>query len=120
MTFRAYMKTLVPALLAGLTLCSCAWKEAEQNRTNLAKLKPGMTQTEVKAVMGEPLNEVYATPDIWYYYTQYKWMDGMNTRDECTPLLFSKDGILLGIGYEFMKDELDKSPEGRRKLDIQL
>lgn len=114
------VKIFALILLAAVFLPGCSLKEAAENRTNLEKIKVGMTQAQVKEIMGEPLKEVYSAPDIWFYYTKYQWFDGMNTRDECTPLMFNAEGILIGIGYDFYKEELDKNPMNRRRLDIQL
>lgn len=80
-----------------------------------------MSKAEVKAVMGEPLTaEKYNTPDIWFYYTDPQWYDGVYTRDECTPLLFDRDGILRGWGYRYYKQKLNESEWSRRQLDSQL
>ncbi len=101
-------------------LSACSIQEMRNNRENLQKLQIGMTQDQVREIMGEPLDEVFSSGDIWFYYTEYKWMDGMNTRDECTPVMFDEDGKLIGTGYEFYKNELDKNPMNRRRLDPQL
>jgi len=63
-----------------------------------------MSKSEVLKVMGEPLrDEIYNTDDVWYYFTESKWSDGMMTRDECTPLFFDKQGSLLGWGQKEYK-----------------
>ena len=81
----------------------------KRNLENLQHLHKGMTKSEVLKVMGEPLkNEVYNTDDVWYYFTQTKWSDGMITRDECTPLFFNEDGLLLGWGQKAYKEYLQK------------
>ncbi|MBN1863323.1 MAG: DUF3192 domain-containing protein [Victivallales bacterium] len=75
-----------------------------RNLENLSRLSVGMTKQEVLGIMGEPLtNEVYNEDNVWYYFTQVKWSDGMITHDECTPVFF-EDGKLLGWGQaEFKK-----------------
>lgn len=79
-------------------LTSCGWSEMSRNNKNLSKLNTGMTKDQVLAVMGEPLkHEVFNTDNVWYYYTETKWSDGMITRDECTPVFF-KDEKLAGWG----------------------
>ena len=119
------MKTLsirqLSFLLAALTflplLVSCAffdkdksilspamWDEIDRNRENLKKLRVGMTKDEVLKIMGEPMkDQVYCNSKHWFYYTRTCWSDGMATRDECTPLVFSDDGLLLGWGLEYYK-----------------
>ncbi len=97
------------ALALAALLQSCGWwSEINTNQENLAKLRIGMTKTEVKAIMGEPLDkEVYSTPDVWHYYTQVRWHDGNATRDECTPLVFDEDGKLAGIGSKYFKENYE-------------
>lgn len=118
------IRRFVPAavlLLIPFFVVSCSWSEARLNRKKLEQVRIGMSKAEVKALMGEPLaNEKYSTPDIWFYYTDPQWYDGMYTRDECTPLLFDRDGILRGMGYRFYKEKLNESEWTRRVLDPQL
>ena len=86
-----------------LLLCSCGISEGMAARSNLEKVKIGMTKAEVTEVMGEPVkDELYATDNLWFYYTKPRWFDGLVTRDECTPFVFdAESGKLLGYGYEF-------------------
>lgn len=94
-------------------LCSCASVEAERNLTNLAKIRKGMDKKEVLAIMGEPVKgESYCSDNVWYYFTETQWMDGLTTRDECTPIVFDYFGKVAGWGkkyhtgvYEFRRDE---------------
>ena len=80
------------------------WDEIDRNRENLKKLRVGMTRDEVLKIMGEPMkDQVYCSSKHWFYYTRTRWSDGMATRDECTPLIFSDDGLLLGWGLEYYK-----------------
>lgn len=80
------------------------WGEIDRNRENLKKLRVGMTRDEVLKVMGEPMkDQVYCTSKHWFYYTRTRWSDGMATRDECTPLVFSDEGLLTGWGLEYYK-----------------
>ncbi len=79
----------------------CAFQEAQKNLRNAEKLRAGMTKEQVLAIMGEPVqNEVYTAPDLWFYYTNPNWIDGLTTEDECMPLVF-KDGKLAGWGNEY-------------------
>ena len=80
------------------------WGKIDQNRENLKKIRVGMTKAEVLKIMGEPMkDQAYSTSNHWFYYTRTRWSDGMATRDECTPLIFSDDGLLLGWGLEYYK-----------------
>jgi len=84
-------------------LTSCGWSEMACNKQNLLKLNTGISKAQVLAIMGEPLkNQVYNTDNVWYYYTETKWSDGMITRDECTPIFF-KDEKLAGWGQSEYK-----------------
>lgn len=99
----------------------CSYGVALENREKLKQVRVGMTKAQVRELMGAPLeNEKYHTPDIWFYYTDPKWYDGVFTRDECTPFLFDEAGKLKGFGYEFYKRELNSDHWRRRQLDQQL
>ena len=98
------MKSFVkffPLLIIVVMLCGCSFKEVRTNLENSQKLRVGMTKDEVLAVMGEPLkDESYHRPDLWYYYFDCNWMDGLYTEEECFPLVF-KEGKLVGWGNRF-------------------
>ena len=98
----------------GMLLSGCSYKEASLNRDNLAKLTIGMTKDQVREIMGDPLQEAYSLDNVWFYFTRPKWMDGMNTRDECTPLVFNEEGILKGIGYPYYQKMLDQDTNQRQ------
>ena len=90
------------ALLA--LLCSCGSKERQSNRERLTKLRKGMTKQEVLSYMGDPLTkEKYHKPNVWYYYTDWDWADGVITSSECTPLVFDNDR-LVGWGQAFYRN----------------
>ncbi len=89
-------------ILITLFVVSCS-TEQSNNLEHISKLKEGMSKAEVLQVMGEPLkNEVYNKDNLWFYYTDWKWIDGSRTSDECTPLVFENDK-LIGWGQEFYK-----------------
>ncbi len=93
--------TLLSAFVLIVLLGGCGWFEASRNIKHSRELRIGMTKQEVVAVMGEPVqNETYTKPDVWYYYTNPNWFDGLATEDECMPLVF-KDGKLIGWGNEY-------------------
>src|SRR5574344_1355021 len=96
-------------LLAGMLLavgvfsggCATPWNVMSKNIENSKRLRVGMTKEEVLKIMGEPVsNETYGTPNVWFYYVQMAWADGLVTEDECMPLVFV-DGKLAGWGNEF-------------------
>ena len=94
------------------------WCVIDTNRTNLSKLRVGMTREEVRKIMGEPMSEeVYNTSNHWFYYTRTRWSDGMATRDECTPLIFDEFGILRGWGMRFYKDNYNLSTWSERSVE---
>ncbi|OGV54107.1 MAG: hypothetical protein A2X45_06945 [Lentisphaerae bacterium GWF2_50_93] len=100
---RIFLSSFILGLM--LLLVSC---ETTVNRDNAAKIKTGMTKDEVLAVMGEPIKgERYCMPDVFFYYTDCEWHDGMITRDECTPIVFEK-GKVVGVGRAFYKDYRQK------------
>lgn len=98
-------KTLFYSFAGALLLLSvsgCAYKEIERNQDNLAKIRKGMTKEQVIAIMGEPIKgESYCRDDVFFYYTRQVWMDGLVTRDECTPIAFDYFGKVIGWGRDF-------------------
>lgn len=84
-------------------LCSCAsMEEKERNNANLAKIRKGMDKKEVLAIMGKPVEgAAFCSDNVWYYFTRTQWMDGLVTRDECTPIVFDYFGKVAGWGKEF-------------------
>ncbi len=60
-----------------------------------------MTKAQVLEIMGEPVKgELFTRPDVWFYFIEPVWMDGLTTEDECMPLVFEK-GVLVGWGNEY-------------------
>jgi len=83
-------------------LTSCGLLESRENHAKMQDVRVGMTKDEVIKIMGEPLwNESYNQPNLWYYYTQTKWLDGLVTKDECSPFVFDESGKLEGFGNEY-------------------
>lgn len=94
--------TLTSALVP--LFSSCAIRETARNRELLEQIRVGMTQEQVREIMGSPLTEEsYHRPNLWYYYTRTQWFDGVITRDECTPFVFDEQGLLVGFGIEYLK-----------------
>ena len=80
------------------------WWTIRKNIENSRNLRVGMTKAEVKEIMGEPIrDEKFCEPDIWFYYTEMVWGDGLTTEDECLPLIF-ENGRLIGWGNDFRID----------------
>ena len=93
--------------------CSTPWGTAKRNVENSRNLRVGMTKNEVLEVMGEPIrDEKFCEPDLWFYYIEMVWGDGLVTPEECLPLVFA-DGKLIGWGNDFYLDHQIK----RRKED---
>ncbi len=87
-------------VVALVVMSSCSPSRRALNVEHMKHLKKGMTKQEVLNLMGHPLeNEAYNSENVWYYFTESKWSDGMITRDECIPLFF-ENGYLLGWGQD--------------------
>lgn len=112
------LAVICAVLCAGMFLSGCAspWKTAQANVENAKALRVGMTKSEVLKIMGEPLkDEVYCKPDIWYYYIDMVWGDGMISEDECLPLVF-KDSKLVGWGKVFLAKYRLHSKDNAKQL----
>ena len=93
--------------------CETPWSMAQKNVANSRNLRVGMTKNEVLEIMGEPIrDEKFCEPDLWFYYIEMVWGDGLITPEECLPLVF-EDGKLIGWGNDFYLDHQIK----RRKED---
>ena len=91
-------------LAAGVAGCSTPWGTIRRNIENSRKLRVGMTKAQVLEIMGEPIrDEKFCEPDIWYYYNDMVWGDGLITEDECMPLVF-ENGKLVGWGNDYLID----------------
>ncbi len=108
-----------------------------ENRTNLMRLKPGITKEETLAIMGvksveisnkwqvgpanpNRVDAIYLNPhkneyligpsdtiEVIYYYTELKRNDGVISDDELTPLVFRHDQ-LIGWGQSVLNDSVRK------------
>ncbi len=88
----------------GLFLNGCGYFSQFDNFENSRQLRVGMSEEQVLAIMGEPLQESFSQKDVWFYYIETRWSDGQNTIDECMPLVF-KDGKLAGWGNDYYTRE---------------
>ncbi|MCH8491721.1 MAG: DUF3192 domain-containing protein [Idiomarina sp.] len=77
------------------------WREREIfNRKYIGRLEIGTPRDEVLRLLGPPdLSEARTTTDgrnilILFYRTQHVRSDGITTRDETTPLLFTNDKLI--------------------------
>ena len=102
--------TVSAAFCMTAALSSCAYREMETNTANLAKIRVGMTREQVLKIMGPPVSgETYCSDKVYYYYTRQRWMDGLVTRDECTPVAFDDYGKVIGWGPAFQTGVYDTS-----------
>ena len=116
------MRRLILMMFVLLLAAGCSlnpFEIAKKNVANSAKLRVGMTKSEVLAIMGEPVkNETFNRPDVWFYYFNMNWGDGFITEDECFPLVF-EDSRLVGWGNAYYTrsrlERKDRVP--RVKLD---
>ena len=74
-------------------------KKQESNRSNLSKIALGMSQDQVKTLMGTAdFNEAYIKQDkevhVLFYRTQRNKGDGKTTKDECTPVVISNNAVV--------------------------
>ena len=92
-------KWLTAAFLLLLLAAGCM-TEAARNVENSKQLRVGMTKEQVLSVMGKPVQEEFSTPDLWYYFVESVWTDGLTTEEECMPLVF-ENGRLMGWGNRF-------------------
>lgn len=110
------VKTILLLTCCGLLFAGCATvnpvQRAKENVENAKRLRVGMTKAQVLEIMGEPVkNESFNRPDVWFYYFDMNWFDGLITEDECFPLLFT-DGKLAGWGNSFYtKYRIDRRDE---------
>ena len=102
--------TVSAAFCMTAVLSSCAYREMETNTANLAKIRVGMDREQVLKIMGPPVSgETYCSDKVYYYYTNQRWMDGLITRDECTPIAFDDYGKVIGWGPAFHTGVYDTS-----------
>jgi hypothetical protein len=123
------MKWVVALTLLSLFIAGCPspFTIIAKNRENLMELKPGMNKQEVLSVMGtgsvvdslgntitNPYRtDAYMTKDgnfyeIIFYHTEEKNNSLYSTADdELTPLVFEND-ILIGWGWTFLNQNIDK------------
>ena len=93
--------TILAAVAAAAVLSGCGWLEARRNLDHARALRVGMTKPQVLEIMGEPIrDELFAKPDVWFYYVEPVWLDFLTTEDECMPLVF-QEGRLIGWGNEY-------------------
>lgn len=110
---------LLTVIVSGILFSGCGtWREAQANVEKSKNLRIGMTKGEVLAVMGDPLDdELFCKPDVWYYFIEPVWVDGLVTEDECMPLVFA-EGKLIGWGRVFYTTHRLRSRDNARELVI--
>ena len=83
------------------------------NRANLNRLEIGMSKGQVLRIMGKPyIREADPVQEWWLYQTE---MDSIYTSpsDELTPVVFDKDGKLIGWGMHLWS-------EGWLRFDVKM
>ncbi len=81
----------------------------DRNTRNLLRLQVGMFQEYVDDIMGEPQRlEVYSWGTVWLYRTGMT--NGARGRPETdlTPLVFDRQGVLLGWGRDFLSAHMKR------------
>ena len=88
-------------------------KTINRNNAALMKLKAGMSQNEVRSIMGEPERcEGYPWGSAWLYRTAMT--QGINgsiygsVDADCTPVMFNKNNILQGWGRNYFEQYVNK------------
>ncbi len=85
------------------------WEDRElMNRQAIQELQLGTSLTQITEKMGTAdFNEIVLGKEdddvkyqVLFYRTQRTTEDGMTTKDECTPLVFSEQA-LVGWGHDF-------------------
>ena len=84
------------------------WESREKNnRAHIQSMEIGASYLAITNKMGiADFNEVISgnanNYQVLYYRTQRQDSDGVTTKDECTPLVFS-NGELIGLGMSFVQ-----------------
>lgn len=84
------------------------WESREKNnRAHIQNMVIGTSYLDITNKMGiADFNEVISgnasNYQVLYYRTQRQDSDGVTTKDECTPLVFS-NGELIGWGMSFVQ-----------------
>ena len=74
----------------------------EKNIRTLAQLQPGMSQDEVRAVMGEPaMSEGDLRQTTWFYRTAMRGGVELSLDADFTPVVFDRQGRLIGWGGDW-------------------
>ncbi|MEM0912683.1 MAG: DUF3192 domain-containing protein [Pseudomonadota bacterium] len=82
------------------------WENRElMNRKAIQSLQLGAPLVQITELMGTAdFNEIMLSGEekyqVLFYRTQRTTEDGMTTKDECTPLIFSGQ-VLVGWGHDF-------------------
>lgn len=88
-------------------------KTINRNNAALMKLIAGMSQNEVRSIMGEPERcEGYPWGSVWLYRTAIT--EGIkggiygSTDSDYTPVMLDKNGILEGWGRNYFEQYINK------------
>jgi outer membrane protein assembly factor BamE (lipoprotein component of BamABCDE complex) len=74
---------------------------SERNRRSIADLRTGMSEGEVRALLGEPeMVEGYPRETVWYYRTDLRAGPFVSADTDFTPLIFNDKMRLSAWGKE--------------------
>jgi outer membrane protein assembly factor BamE (lipoprotein component of BamABCDE complex) len=80
-----------------------------RNNDNLLQLKVGLSQDEVKAVMGSPeRSEGYAWGSVWLYRTAMTSGVYGTADSDFTPVVFDEEGEVIGWGRNFFTEHVKR------------
>jgi hypothetical protein len=105
------MRKIIVFVAVLVLTCACT-PAFVKTSSDLMRLKGGMAQEEVTAIMGVPtLSELYESADggwisILYYRTEQKQTTLLSAKDECTPVVFV-NGKLVGWGERLMASNIN-------------
>jgi outer membrane protein assembly factor BamE (lipoprotein component of BamABCDE complex) len=75
------------------------YNSAQKNRQSLASIRTGMSQDEVRSLMGEPeMVESYPREAIWFYRTDLTGGVQASVDSDFTALIFNDQKRLTGWG----------------------
>lgn len=103
------MKKVFAVSLLCLLISGCL---TAANRKNLNRLEIGMSKEQVVGIMGTPyMREADTNREWWLYETTY--YNGPVKEEFLTPVVFDKDGKLIGWGRNFWTEK-------EKKFDVKI
>ncbi|MBW8039450.1 MAG: outer membrane protein assembly factor BamE [Planctomycetes bacterium] len=100
------MKKIFVIQMLCLTMSGCY----AINRDNLNKIEIGMSREQVREIMGKPrIREADKDQERWLYHTERSMVYTI----ALTPVVFNKDGKVIGWGRHFWSEK-------ERKYDVKI